>query len=34
MTMPENGYWMKLKFNKEIEKPKFNPGFDVEDKSY
>lgn len=30
--MPDNGYWMKLKFNKEIEKPKFNPLFDGEDK--
>ncbi len=30
--MPDNGYWMKLKFNKEIEKTKFNPLFDGEDK--
>lgn len=32
IPMPDNGYWMKLKFNKEIEKPKFNPHFDGEDK--
>lgn len=32
IPMPDNGYWMKLKFNKEIEKPKFNPLFDGEDK--
>jgi hypothetical protein len=32
IPMPDNGYWMKLKFNKVIEKPKYNPLFDVEDK--
>ena len=32
IPMPDNGYWMKLKFNKEIEKTKFNPLFDGEDK--
>ena len=32
IPMPDNGYWMKLKFNKEIEKPKFNTLFDGEDK--
>jgi hypothetical protein len=33
ILMPDNGYWMKLKFNKEIEKPKFNPHFDGENKT-
>lgn len=32
IPMPDNGYWMKLKFNKESKKPEFNPLFDGEDK--
>ena len=32
IPMPDNGYWMKLKFNKEIKKPEFNTLFDGEDK--
>ncbi|MBP4142628.1 hypothetical protein J3S90_12535 [Flavobacterium sp. P4023] len=32
IAMPVNGYWVKLKFNKEIKKTEFNPIFDEEDK--
>lgn len=32
IPMPDNGYWVKLRFNKEIEKPKFNLLFSGEDK--
>lgn len=32
IPMPDNGYWMKLKFNKAVKKPKFNSKFSGEDK--
>ena len=32
IPMPDNGYWMKLKFNKAVKKPKFNSNFSGEDK--
>ena len=32
IPMPDNGYWMKLKFNKVVKKPKFNPVFGGVDK--
>ncbi|WP_433765532.1 hypothetical protein [Flavobacterium ginsenosidimutans] len=32
IPMPHNGYWMKMKFNKNIEKPNFDPVFQREDK--
>jgi len=32
IPMPDSGYWMKLKFNKKVYKPKFNPIFGGVDK--
>ncbi|MBC5836004.1 hypothetical protein G6N05_14165 [Flavobacterium sp. F372] len=32
IPMPDNGYWMKLKFNKAVKKPNFNSNFSGEDK--
>lgn len=32
VPMPQNGYWLKLKYNKKYKKEKLNPLFDGEDK--
>lgn len=32
IPIPDNGYWVKLKFNKAVKKPKFNYNFNGEDK--